>query len=266
MLKDKDYLRFGRQLLLPQWGEAGQQALASKRVLIIGLGGLGCPALQYLAGAGVGAGAGAVSAGRRDSQGGLLRLVDGDAVSLSNLPRQTLFTPSHVGQNKAKAAKAWLTQHNPDIAVEGIEQMASADNLPTLLEGIDLVLDCTDNLTVRHAINRACVRNNIPLVSGAAIGWQGQLMVIAPSQPTSACFACLSDPDSDDSQAASCQEAGVVGPVVGAVGTLQALQGLKLLLGLECDHQLHRFDGLTMQWQAFALEPVAACTVCGQKE
>ncbi|MBY5991745.1 HesA/MoeB/ThiF family protein [Ferrimonas balearica] len=246
MLSDADYLRFGRQLLLPEWGEAGQAALANKRVLILGLGGLGCPAIQYLAGAGV----------------GRLRLVDGDTVSLSNLPRQTLYSPAQVGQGKAQAAKAWVTAHNGRLDVEAIDRMATPAQLPALLKGVDLVLDCTDNLTTRHAINAACYRAGIPLVSGAAVGWQGQLMVIEPGAPDAACFACLSDP-ADEAQAASCREAGVVGPVVGSVGTLQALLGLKLMLGVAVDNQLHRFDGRQFQWQRFALPKAQDCPVCG---
>ncbi|GAA4899506.1 HesA/MoeB/ThiF family protein [Ferrimonas pelagia] len=251
MLNDEAYLRFGRQLLLPEWGEAGQQRLADKRVLVIGLGGLGCPALQYLAGAGIGAG-----------ERGALVLMDGDRISLSNLPRQTLYRADQIGQSKAQAAKAWAKQHNPGIRVEALAQMASAEGLPKRLAGIDLVLDCTDNLASRHAINRACVRAGVPLISGAAIGWQGQLMVIEPGAVDAPCFACFSDP-ADSADAASCREAGVVGPVVGAVGTLQALMALRLLLGLPPEHKLHRFDGLTVHWQAFKLAKADDCPLCG---
>ncbi|MBY6106204.1 HesA/MoeB/ThiF family protein [Ferrimonas balearica] len=247
MLSDNDYLRFGRQLLMPQWGEPGQGQLARQRVLLIGLGGLGCPALQYLAGAGV----------------GQLRLVDADNVSLSNLPRQTLYRPDQVGELKVTAAAQWVAAHNPGLSVEAIAGMATAERLPALLEQVDVVLDCTDQLASRHAINAACVSRGVPLVSGAAIGWQGQLMVIDPvNTPASACFACLSDPN-ETATPDSCQQAGVAGPVVGAVGTLQALLALRLLLGQSVQPGLHRFDGLQFQWQRFELSPVAECPVCG---
>ncbi|MBY5920281.1 HesA/MoeB/ThiF family protein [Ferrimonas balearica] len=245
MLLDQDFLRYGRQLLLPQWGESGQNLLAQKRVVIIGLGGLGCPVLQYLAGAGIGG----------------FRLVDADAVSLSNLPRQTLYTPADVGRSKAEAAAEWVGRHNPAIKVEVETRMATASTLPRLLTGADLVLDCTDNLTTRHAINAACVKAGKPLVSGAAIGWQGQLLVVQPQSADSACFACLSDPD-EHTQSASCAEAGIVGPVVGTVGTLQALLAIQLLLGLDSPAGLHRFDGLHFQWQRFALAKSPECPVC----
>ncbi|MBY6185643.1 HesA/MoeB/ThiF family protein [Marinobacter hydrocarbonoclasticus] len=245
MLSDQDFLRYGRQLLLPQWGEAGQNTLTRKRVVIIGLGGLGCPALQYLAGAGI----------------GTLRLVDADTVSLSNLPRQTLYGQQAVGRAKVEVAAEWLNRHNPAISVEVETRMATASTLPRLLAGADLVLDCTDNLTTRHAINAACVKAGKPLVSGAAIGWQGQLLVIQPGVADSPCFACLSDPN-EESHSASCAEAGVAGPVVGAVGTLQALLAIQLLLGLDTPAGLHRFDGLQFQWQRFALAKSPDCPVC----
>ncbi len=254
MLNDADCLRYGRQLLLPEWGERGQQSLAQKRVVIIGLGGLGCPALQYLAGAGV----------------GNLRLVDGDRVSLSNLPRQTLYLPNQIGQSKAILAAHWVQRHNPGIRVEAVAAMATADALPGQLQGADLVLDCTDNLAARHAINAACVTRDIALVSGAAIGWQGQLLVVPPGiSRDSGCFACLSEPASladGEPGVGSCREVGVVGPVVAAVGALQALLALRLLLGLGTEACLHRFDGRQCHWQRYRLPRSPECAVCAASQ
>ncbi|WP_169308296.1 HesA/MoeB/ThiF family protein [Ferrimonas aestuarii] len=243
MLDDNDYLRYGRQLLLPDWGEGGQQAIANAKVLVIGLGGLGVSVLASLAGCGV----------------GKLVLVDGDKVSLSNLHRQWIYQPEQVGMAKVHAATRWANQLNPDVHVDAYEQMVDELTLHTLLPEVDLVLDCTDNLGSRHLINRGCCEYRRPLISGAAIGWQGQLQYIAPSGP---CFACLC-PQQQGGEPANCREAGVVPPVVSAIGHLQALMALKVLLNQPLDFHLRRFDGHTLSWQQFELGANPDCTVCG---
>ncbi|SDJ65864.1 [sulfur carrier protein ThiS] adenylyltransferase [Ferrimonas sediminum] len=247
MLSDDEYLRFGRQLLLADWGERGQQALAEKCVAIIGVGGLGVPALVNLAGAGV----------------GRLRLIDADTVSLSNLPRQWLYQPQQQGLAKVRAAKAWAEVHNPALRVEAVVAMADDASLPSLLEGVDLVLDCTDNLDARHCINRHCVALGLPLVTAAAVGWQGQLQLV---DGQGACFACFSPP-SETLTPKSCREAGVAGPVLTAVAGMQALIAIRCLLGLTVPvDQVQRFDAHTLSWRSFGLTRQPQCSVCGEPQ
>ncbi|BDY04819.1 HesA/MoeB/ThiF family protein [Ferrimonas sp. YFM] len=244
MLSDNQFLRYGRQMLMPGWGEGGQRQLAQKSVAIIGLGGLGVPALANLAGSGI----------------GRLLLVDGDSLSLSNLHRQWIYRASDVGQPKVQLARRWALSLNPDIRVEAFAQMADELVLETLLPEVDLVLDCTDNLASRHLINAACVRRRKALISAAAIGWQGQLQAILPQGP---CFACFC-PTDQGATPQGCSEAGVAAPVVSAIGSLQSALALKHLLGetLETD-QLYRFDGQSFHWSQFTLAPNPDCSLCG---
>ncbi|WP_298442115.1 HesA/MoeB/ThiF family protein [uncultured Ferrimonas sp.] len=248
-LSDEQYLRYGRQLLLPEWGEAGQLRLANKTVLVVGLGGLGCPAVQYLAGAGI----------------GCLLLADGDKVSLSNLPRQTLYQPQQVTEPKALMAQQWVAQHNPNVRTVALERFINGAILRQLLAGqhghIDLVLDCTDNFTARHQLSHGCRAAKVPLISAAAVGWQGQLLPILADGP---CFHCLSG--GDEVQAQSCREVGVAGPVLGTVASMQVLLALRLLLQLEVPPLLHRFDGRTLRWQGLRLSADPRCPSCGSAE
>lgn len=200
-----------RQVQLPELGEAGQHALARSTVLIIGLGGLGCPAAQYLAGAGV----------------GTLQVLDRDVVELSNLQRQTLFTEADIGQPKAEVAARRLEAMNGDIAIEALHTRLSDTVLHTRIEQADVVLDCTDNFPSRFAINRACLAARRPLVSGAGIRLGGQLGVFRNDQPGAACYRCLFD--ESGAEAERCEDAGVLGPVVGVVGAMQALEAVRLL-------------------------------------
>ncbi|WP_417346732.1 HesA/MoeB/ThiF family protein [Ferrimonas sp.] len=245
MLADKAFLRYGRQILMPGWGERGQSQLAQKSVAIIGLGGLGVPALANLAGSGV----------------GRLLLVEADNVSLSNLHRQWIYQASEVGQSKVQLARRWALGLNPDIRVEAFAQMADERVLETLLPEVDLVLDCTDNLDSRHRINAACVRHHTALISAAAIGWQGQLQWVLPQGP---CFACFC-PAEEDAHPQGCSEAGVAPPVVSAIGSLQAAMALKWLLGeAVAPDQLYRFDGRSFRWSQFTLAPNPDCPLCGE--
>ncbi|MFM4805307.1 HesA/MoeB/ThiF family protein [Aeromonas bivalvium] len=245
-LNDEEYLRYGRQLMLAEVGEAGQARLKGKSVLIVGLGGLGSPLALYLAGAGV----------------GTLWLADGDTVDSSNLPRQILFDGEGLRRSKAELARERLSQHNPHVELIAINQRLDAASLPEFVAQVDLVVDCCDNLASRHAINAACVAQGKPWISAAAVGWQGQLMVRnAPEHP---CYACLYPADTEVKE--SCQSSGVTGPLVGVMGSLQALEALKLLLGLPSPvaGTLRRFDALTHQWQTHTLAPDPDCAVCGQ--
>ncbi|WP_028110102.1 HesA/MoeB/ThiF family protein [Ferrimonas futtsuensis] len=244
MLRDREFLRYGRQMLMPGWGESGQSQLGQKSVAIIGLGGLGVPALANLAGSGI----------------GRLLLVDGDDLSLSNLHRQWIYRAADVGQPKVQLARRWALDLNPGIRVEALAQMADERLLDTLLAEVDLVLDCTDNLASRHLINAACVGHRTALISGAAIGWQGQLQSVLPDGP---CFACFC-PQEQPVAPQGCREAGVAPPVVSAIGSLQAALALKWLLGEELDgNKVHRFDGHTFEWSRFTLAPNPDCSQCG---
>lgn len=245
-LNDEEYLRYGRQLMLAEVGEAGQARLKGKSVLIVGLGGLGSPLALYLAGAGV----------------GTLWLADGDTVDSSNLPRQILFDGEGLRRSKAELARERLSQHNPHVELIAINQRLDAASLPEFVAQVDLVVDCCDNLASRQAINAACVAQGKPWISAAAVGWQGQLMVrSAPDHP---CYACLYPAETEVKE--SCQSSGVTGPLVGVMGSLQALEALKLLLGLPSPvaGTLRRFDALAHQWQTHTLAPDPDCAVCGQ--
>lgn len=243
-LSDEEYLRYGRQLMLAEIGEAGQARLKEKSVLIVGLGGLGSPLALYLAGAGV----------------GTLWLADGDTVDSSNLPRQFLYTGEDLRRSKAELARERLAAHNPLVELIAINQRLDEASLPEFVAEVDLVIDCCDNLPTRHAINAACVALGKPWISAAAVGWQGQLMV--RSAPEHACYACLYPADTEIKE--SCQSSGVTGPLVGVMGSLQALEAIKLLLGRPSPvaGTLRRFDALTHEWQCLRLPADPDCPVC----
>lgn len=247
MLSDAEYLRYGRQLMLAEVGEAGQARLKDKSVLIVGLGGLGSPLALYLAGAGV----------------GTLWLADGDTVDSSNLPRQILFDSEAVNHSKAELARERLAAHNPLVELIAINQHLDDSSLPEFVAEVDLVVDCCDNLPTRHAINAACVEQDKHWISAAAVGWQGQLM--ARTGTDHACYACLYPVDTKIKE--SCQSSGVTGPLVGVMGSLQALEALRLLLGRPSPvaGTLRRFDALSHEWQTLRLPADPACPVCGQR-
>ncbi|WP_312985798.1 HesA/MoeB/ThiF family protein [Atlantibacter sp.] len=244
-MNDRDFMRYSRQILLEDIAVDGQQRLKHARVLIIGLGGLGCPAALYLAGAGV----------------GTLILADDDAVHVSNLPRQILFTTQDIGENKAAASQRRLQQLNSDILIEALAQRLTGDTLHRAVAHVDVVLDCSDNMTTRQAVNAACVALDKPLISASAVGFGGQLMVLTPPWQYG-CYRCLW-PDAAEPER-NCRTAGVLGPVVGVMGTLQALEAIKLLCGISGSHnQLRLFDGRRHQWRSLNLQPAPHCPVCG---
>jgi molybdopterin-synthase adenylyltransferase len=210
-LSEDEQHRYSRHLLLPEWSEAAQVAVREASVLVIGAGGLGSPVAMHLAGAGV----------------GRLGIVDGDAVEISNLHRQHLhFTPD-LGAAKAASAAAKLRFLNPDIVVEDYYARIDADNAEGMVEGQDLVVDCSDSFATRYAVNAACCAAGVPLVEGGVVGWSGLVMGIRPGE--SACYRCAFPLEPAD--APSCAEAGVLGPAAGVIGSLQALEALKLLTG-----------------------------------
>src|SRR4051794_595189 len=211
LLSDEEMTRYSRQLLLPEWTELAQVALRDASVLVVGAGALGSPVALYLAGAGV----------------GRLGLVDSDVVEASNLHRQPLhFTPD-MGVTKVESAAAKLRFLNPDVLVETYNVRLDAANAAGLIEGQDLVVDCSDSFATRYAVNAACCASAVDLVEGGAVGWHGMVMGIRPSR--SACYRCAFAVEPSD--APSCASAGIVGPAAGVVGSLQALEALKFLTG-----------------------------------
>ncbi len=245
-MQDHQLLRYSRQIMLPQWDVAGQEAVLAARVLIVGLGGLGCPAAMYLAAAGV----------------GQLVLADFDAVDLTNLQRQIAHGDSDIDALKVDSAQQTLQQLNPEVRVTALGERLQGQALEQEVAQADLVLDCSDNFTTRHAINRACVATRTPLVSGAAIRFEGQLAVFDPRLAGTPCYRCLYA-DSPD-EALSCSENGVISPLVGVIGSLQALEALKLLAGVgeSLAGRLLVFDALTADWRSLKLPRDPACPVC----
>jgi molybdopterin/thiamine biosynthesis adenylyltransferase len=211
-LTDAEIERYSRQLVLPEWGAAAQLAVTEASVLVIGAGALGAPVALYLAGAGV----------------GRIGILDDDAVELSNLHRQLLhFTPD-LGMPKAESAAAKLRYLNPDIVVEPYQVRAEAANAPALVEGQDLVVDCSDSFATRYAVNAACCAARVPLVEAGVLGMAGLVMSVKPGR--TACYRCAF-PD-EPADAPRCADAGVLGPAAGVIGSLQALEALKLLTGV----------------------------------
>jgi molybdopterin/thiamine biosynthesis adenylyltransferase len=243
-----DFSRYSRQVVLREVGVNGQQVLRDSAVLVIGLGGLGSAASLYLAGAGV----------------GRLLIADRDRVDASNLQRQVLYRGSDVGRSKTEAARAQLAALDPSVQVQVFEGRLEPARLQAMVAGADVVLDCTDNFPTRFAINAECVRARKPLVSGAAIRFDGQLGVFDPRRSDGACYACVF-PQAGAAQE-TCEEAGILGPVVGTVGSLQALAALKLLLGRNDDvNRLRIWNALAMTWRTVTMTRDPGCAVCGQR-
>jgi len=215
MLTDADLVRYSRQLLLPDFGIDGQQALAAARVLIVGLGGLGSPAALYLAAAGV----------------GHLRLADGDAVTSSNLQRQILHDETTLGMNKAASAVRRLAALNSTTRLQPIAAHLQGRALAEAVAGQDLVIDASDRFSTRYAVNRACVELGVPLLSASAVRLEGQLALF-DTRSGGACYRCLYPPAAADDAQQACAESGVLGPVVGVLGSLLSLEALKYLAGL----------------------------------
>lgn len=250
MLTDDELLRYSRQIMLPDVDIAGQERWRASKVLIVGLGGLGSPVAMYLAAAGVGE----------------LVLVDDDEVDLTNLQRQVLHTTARIGTPKVASAAQALAELNPHTRITPIAKRCDEAELLGLVTEADLVLDCTDNFTTRHAINRACVASKTPLVSGAAIRMEGQVAVFQPQQDDSPCYHCLYK-ESDDENL-TCADSGVLAPVVGIIGSLQALEALKVLanVGESLTGRLLIFDAKETAWRTLKLRKDASCAVCGIQE
>lgn len=247
MLTDQELLRYSRQILLQHVDIDGQLKLKHSKVLIVGLGGLGSPVALYLAAAGVGE----------------LHLADFDTVDLTNLQRQIIHDSLTVGQSKVDSAITRLTAINPEVVLIAHRAALDVDSLADAVEGVDLVLDCSDNFATRGAVNAACVAARKPLVSGAAIRLEGQLSVFDPRRAESPCYHCLYGHGSEAEL--TCSEAGVIGPLVGLVGSLQALEALKLLAGFgdPLVGRLLLIDALTTRFRELRVKRDPGCSVCG---
>lgn len=247
-LSDDQLLRYSRHILLPDVGVAGQARIAEASVLIVGAGGLGCPVALYLGAAGI----------------GRLLLADGDTVDLTNLQRQIGHTTAAIGENKADSLARSVRAINPECNVAAIRQALASDALHEAVAAVDLVVDASDNFATRHAVNRACVQLGKPLVSGAAIGFSGQLAVFDSRHVRSPCYHCLF-PEYADEPEMRCAEAGVFSPLVGVIGSMQALEALKYLahVGDPLVGKLLLWDGLQSSARVMGVPRDPACPVCG---
>jgi adenylyltransferase/sulfurtransferase len=215
---------------------------------VVGAGGLGCPAALYLAAAGI----------------GRLTIADSDKVDLTNLQRQILYRTESVGAVKVEAAQHTLQAFNPEVSVVPLHKRVQAEDFPALVADADVVLDCSDNFATRHALNRACVRQRKPLVSGAAIRFDGQLMVFDLRQADAPCYACLF-PEDGEVEEVQCAVMGVFAPVTGVIGTMQAMEAIKLVAGVggPTGGKLQLFDAKSAEWRSVKVAKDPACAVCG---
>ncbi|MDP1665291.1 MAG: molybdopterin-synthase adenylyltransferase MoeB [Methylobacter sp.] len=246
-MNDNQLLRYSRQIMLPQIDIEGQQKLLAASVLIVGAGGLGSPAAMYLAAAGV----------------GNIVIYDNDVVDLSNLQRQITHHTPDIGTDKVISTRQTLNQLNPDVKIRAVKQRLEGEQLELEVTRADVVLDCSDNFSTRFAINKACVKQQTPLVSGAAIRFEGQVTVFTPGKNHSPCYNCLYNSDGEELQ--NCATNGVIAPITGVVGSIQALEAMKLLMniGETLTGRLLLLDGLTMEWNTMKLRKNLNCPTCG---
>lgn len=248
-MNDDQLLRYSRHILLDELGIEGQERLLAGHALVIGAGGLGAAALPYLASAGV----------------GRITIVDDDDVDLTNLQRQILHTTANVGRPKVESAREGMLRINPDIDVRLVAQRVGDAELDALVAQAGVVLDCCDNFATRQAVNRACLKHRKPLVSGAALRFDGQVSVYDLRNPEAPCYGCLFPP-SEPAPEAACATMGVFAPLVGMVGTVQAAEALKLLTGVgeTLAGRLLMVNAMTMEWTTMRLARTPGCEVCGQ--
>ncbi|MDD5276843.1 MAG: molybdopterin-synthase adenylyltransferase MoeB [Methylovulum sp.] len=246
-MNDNQLLRYSRQIMLPQIDIDGQQKLLAANVLIVGAGGLGSPASMYLAAAGI----------------GNITIYDDDVVDLSNLQRQIAHHTSDIGMEKVISSKETLNNLNPEVNVKAFRQRLAGEQLAVEVIKADVVLDCSDNFATRFAINKACVDYEKPLVSGAAIRFEGQVSVFTPGKYDSPCYNCLYQ--SEGEEMANCATNGVIAPITGIVGSVQALEAIKVLIGVgnTLTGRLLLIDGLTMEFNTMKLRKNPTCPTCG---
>lgn len=249
-MNDDQLLRYSRHILLDELGVEGQTRIAQGRALVIGAGGLGSPVLLYLATAGV----------------GHLTVVDGDTVDLTNLQRQIAHATARIGQPKVDSAAQAMAALNPEVTVTALAERADPAALDALVAEADVVVDCSDNFATRQAVNAACVRHGRPLVSGAAIGFDGQVSVYDTRRPDTPCYACLFPPEATVEEV-RCATMGVFAPLVGIIGTVQAAETLKLLAGVgqSLAGRLQMLDARDMAWTEIRMQRQADCPVCARR-
>ncbi len=240
--------RYSRHTNLSEIGEQGQQKLLDSTALIVGLGGLGSPVAMYLAAAGV----------------GRMIFADFDVVEVSNLQRQIAHSTERCGELKSHSARQTCLAINPDIQIDTIDEVLDETSLEDLVPQCNVVLEGSDNFPTRFAVNEACVKHAVPLVSGAAIRFDGQVSVFAGHKPDSPCYRCLYSGDSDTAE--TCAQTGVLSPVVGMIGTVQAAEAIKVLAGFgkTLEGRLLLLDGLSMEWREINLRKSPSCPVCAQ--
>ena len=246
-MTDDQLLRYSRHILLDELGIEGQQRVLAAQALIIGAGGLGSPVALYLGTAGV----------------GRITIVDHDTVDVTNLQRQIAHNLARVGKPKAESARDTIAAINPDVQVTPLVERANAARLDTLVRGADVVIDCSDNFATRHAVNAACVAHRKPLVSGAAIGFDGQVSVYDTRNAEAPCYACLF-PAEATFEEVQCATMGVFAPLVGIIGSVQAAEALKLLAGVggSLAGRLQMLDARSMEWTEIRMQRSASCAVC----
>lgn len=246
-MRDDQLLRYSRHILLNEWGVDGQERVSQSHALVVGAGGLGCPAALYLASAGV----------------GQITLIDHDVVDVTNLQRQIAHTQDRVGQLKVESLKKAIEQINPEVQVHCVAQQADSVLLNHHVALADVVLDCTDNFETRHAINLACVQHHKPLVSGSALRMDGQVAVYDIRQSQAPCYACVFPP-TQQFEETRCATMGVLAPLVGIIGSLQATEALKILSGMGATlaGQLILFNAQFMEWQTLQTHRHVQCPVC----
>jgi molybdopterin/thiamine biosynthesis adenylyltransferase len=249
-LNDAQLLRYSRHILLAELGIEGQEKLRAARALIVGAGGLGCPAALYLTAAGIGG----------------IRLADADKVDPTNLQRQVLYRDASVGSLKVEAARAALREVNPEVVVDALAERIDGARAEALVCDVDVVLDCSDNFGTRHALNRACVRHAKPLVSGAAIRFDGQVSVFDLRRADAPCYACLF-PEDGEAEEVQCATMGVFAPLTGLVGSLQAGEAIKLIAGAgePLSGRLLMLDALGAGFRSVRVSRDAECAVCAER-
>jgi len=244
-MNDAQLLRYSRQIMLPQVDIEGQEKLLNAHVLIIGAGGLGSPASLYLAAAGV----------------GTISIYDDDQVDLSNLQRQISHYTNDIGTDKVISTQQTLNKINPDIRVIAVKQRLQGSQLEQAVSAVDVILDCSDNFSTRFAINQTCVKHKKPLVSGAAIRFEGQVSVFSATDD-SPCYNCLYAESGEELQ--NCATNGVISPITGIIGSIQAMEAMKIIMniGETLTGRLLLLDGLSMQWNEMKLRKNKNCPTC----
>ena len=246
-MNDSQLLRYSRHILLNELGIEGQEKIMQSRALVVGVGGLGSPAALYLASAGI----------------GRLTLVDNDTVDLTNLQRQIIHTEARAGQSKVDSARQTLLALHSELNVVTLHERADAARLAELVADADVILDCSDNFATRQALNRACVQHRVPLVSGAAVRFDGQLAVYDARHSESPCYACVFPPDAAPEEA-RCATMGVFAPLVGIIGSMQASEALKIVSGAgkPAIGRLLMLEGRTLEWSDIRIRRNPHCSVC----